>query len=52
MFGQEARLALWLVLSWKGGQKLRKVAVMNQVLVIQGQYYKGYHLAFWASCRL
>lgn len=52
MFGQEACLALWLVLSWKGRQKLRKVAVMNQVLAIQGQYNKDYHLTFWAGCRL
>ena len=39
--GWKAYLALWLVLSWKRREELGKLEVMNQVMAIRGQYYKG-----------
>ena len=41
VFVWKAYLTLWLVLSWKRREELGKLEVINQVMAIQGQYYKG-----------
>lgn len=41
----------WLVLSWKRGQPLRELSVVNQVPAVWGQLLQSYCLAFWIAPR-